>query len=527
MNKFIRRSLFLVLIFLGILEYFLLIPIGFYTSSIIYFGIATIIIVSIIKTYGKKISKGGAKDFSALPILLSFALVVIILGGTLVFSPIFNGKKYRDILPQPKVTDLEKELKAYDEGKTGIIPQDEAEKIMSTQVSQKGNMGSIAQIGEATKQEIKDELWYVAPLEYKGFFSWLNNKSKGTGFIMVNANTKECKVIDKNLKIQPGSYFNLDLERALFLNAPTKKYGDYTFELDDDLNPYYTVTTYKAAVGFKGEKVSGLALVNAVTGEIKHYGVEDAPKWVDRIQPMDYVEKAINFKGKYINGFSPLNDNDKFKTTEGTGVVYNNGKCYYYTGITSLGKDESSLGFYLVDSRTGETFLYKKSGAIEEVAISTAENKVKNLGYKGSFPLLVSIENKLTYFIPLLGSNNLTMSYAFVNVNDLSIVAVAPTVDQAKDEYIKYLYNKNMVSSENGKTLTKEGIIARVNSFVQQGSSYYIFTIEGEDKNFIASIEVLRTIALLKNGDKVNVEYIDNGTNEVIVKNIKILNKLN
>lgn len=528
MNKVFRGILIFLLIVLLALNYFLLIPLNFYMGAIIYFGMISIILAGIIGTF---IKKGNAEsngvEVLIIPLKLVGVLITVVFIGVIMFSPIFNGEKYRDILPEPKTEDLEKELSPYDEKKTGIIPDNEAKKIMSTQLSQKGTIGSVAQIGDITKQQIKEELWYVAPLEYRSFFSWLNNKSKGTGFVMVNASTKECKVVEKNLKVQPNGYFSSDLERSLYFNNPTKLYGDFTFELDDEENPYYTATIYSTAVGFQGRKVTGVALVNSVTGEIKNYTIEDAPKWVDRIQPLDYVEESINLKGRYINGFSPFNDRDKYKTTNGLGVVYNDGKCYYYTGITSLGKDESSLGFYLVDSRTGESFLYKKSGAIEDVAISTAENKVRNLGYKGTFPLLVNIENNLTYFIPLLGSNDLTMSYAFVNVNDPSIVSAAQSVTQAKDEYVKYLYNKNAVSNETGKVLTKEGTIIRINSFVQQGSSFYIFTLAGEEKNFVVSVELAKDIALLRSGDKVKFEYIDTHTKEVNVNNVEILSSLN
>lgn len=522
MKNIFRIILYLLLALLVLLNYFLLIPVGFYKSFIIYLGIIITIVSIIILSYTLKAKDGSTnKKIIKIPSVIVTLVVIIVAGGTIISSPIFNGKKYRDKLPETQIIDLEQELTPYDEKKTGILPEKEARKIMSTQLSQNGNIGSIVQIGDITKQKIGSELWFVAPLEYNGLFSWINNRDKGTGFIMVNASTKLCKVVDENIKIQPSGYFMDDLGRVLYKKDPSKIYGDFTLELDEELNPYFTATTYTNAVGLNGVKVTGIALVNAITKEINYYTVEETPEWVDRIQPLEYIEKAINYRGKYINGFSPFNDKDKYKSTNGIGIVYNNEKCYYYTGITSLGEDESSLGFYLIDSRTGQPYLYKKSGAIENVAVSTAENKVKNLGYVGTFPLLINIENNLTYFIPLLGSNDLTMSYAFVNVEDPSIVAAAPTINQAEDEYVKYIYNRNVLNNKGGDVLTKEGVINRINSYVQQGNSYYVFTLEGEEKTFVASIEIGTGVALLQKGDRISIEYIDSKGDIANIKKIE------
>jgi hypothetical protein len=55
----------------------------------------------------------------------------------------------------------------------------------------------------------------------------------------------------------------------------------------------------------------------------------------------------------WIWNFSNAN---KLQITEGLTLVYgNDNKSYWYTGLTSVGKDESAVGFVLVDTRTKET----------------------------------------------------------------------------------------------------------------------------------------------------------------------------
>jgi hypothetical protein len=52
---------------------------------------------------------------------------------------------------------------------------------------------------------------------------------------------------------------------------------------------------------------------------------------------------------------------DKLQITEGLTLVYGkDSKSYWYTGLTSVGKDESAVGFVLVDTRTKETTFINK-----------------------------------------------------------------------------------------------------------------------------------------------------------------------
>jgi hypothetical protein len=52
---------------------------------------------------------------------------------------------------------------------------------------------------------------------------------------------------------------------------------------------------------------------------------------------------------------------NKLQITEGLTLVYgDDNKSYWYTGLTSVGKEESAVGFVLVDTRTKEaTFINK------------------------------------------------------------------------------------------------------------------------------------------------------------------------
>lgn len=60
-----------------------------------------------------------------------------------------------------------------------------------------------------------------------------------------------------------------------------------------------------------------------------------------------------------------------------------------------------------MNQRTMETKYYEIEGAIEDSAMTSAEGKVQNLGYKATFPLLLNIDAEPTYFMALKDASGL------------------------------------------------------------------------------------------------------------------------
>ncbi|OPJ59397.1 cell shape-determining protein [Clostridium oryzae] len=507
-----------LIIVLVLLNYLLLIPFGFFLGSYIYFGlIAVLIIDMIIAAINWKKYKGNGKanlserlNRVGRPVIcISILHIVIGVVVLVIFSPLFRANSYKNLLSAPVEKKFVKEISPFDISKAPIVTKSTARQIADKNLSQDGTLGSRAKMDTLTLQNINDQLYWVAPLEHSGFFSWFNNKQEGTPYIMVNATTKETKLVRSHIRYQPRAYFGQDLARKLYADNKSAAYEDFTFEVDDNGHPYWTATIIKNTIGFSGKTATGVALVDAETGDIKDYSIDNAPKWVDRIQPADIVRNNINYRGKYIHGFSPFNNNGKIKTTGGMGIVYNEGKCYFYTGITSVGKDQSSMGFYLVDTRTMKTTLFRLSGSTEDAAIKSAEGKVQNLGYTGSFPILMNVANSPTYFVPLQDKNNLTKMYAMVNVEDYTIIGTGETVDECKEEYIKLLANKNSLSNSTGEKKVITGTVSRIGSYIEQGNSYYVITIDKQNGIFTIPEAYSKKLAITKAGDTIRIKYIE------------------
>ncbi|MGG7060583.1 cell shape-determining protein, partial [Clostridium tertium] len=143
--------------------------------------------------------------------------------------------------------------------------------------------------------------------------------------------------------------------------------------------------------------------------------------------------------------------------TEGTSLVYgNDNKAYWYTGITSSGGDESTIGFMLVDTRTKEAKLYKQPGATETAAMRSAEGKVQEKNYEATFPVMYNILGKPTYVSSLKDKAGLVKMVSFVSVEDFSVLGLGETKEEALRNYREALASKgNNIKIENDTTTDK------------------------------------------------------------------------
>jgi archaellum component FlaC len=192
-------------------------------------------------------------------------------------------------------------------------------------------------------------------------------------------------------------------------------------------------------------------------------------------------------------------------------------KSYWYTGLTSVGNDESSVGFVLVDTRTKETTFYKQSGATEYAAQSSAEGKVQEKGYRASLPIPYNINNIPTYVMTLKDDGGLVKMYAMVAINDYTIVGVGNSMRETLTSF-KSVYNMagnkiNPTSSDTKKQI--RSIVTRIQSDVKNGNSFYYFKVKDYPNIFVGSSQVSSEIPISVVGDSVKVSF-DLDTEKII-----------
>ncbi|GIM29121.1 hypothetical protein CPJCM30710_17870 [Clostridium polyendosporum] len=521
--------LIMVLVVFGCAEYIFLMPLNLsYSGTWIFAILVTGVLggLAFLKMYEDE--KYISSKARVLPLAPAIVMIVGFIVMLVVSLPIFRSDDYRRLIGSVQEKTFTSEIQVVDLTQLPVVKENYAKSLAEKKL---GNLGSKVKIGEPTLQNNNGELRYVFPLLHRSFFKWASSPQGTPGYIVVSAtNDKDVKLVDEIngqkifIKYQTEAFFGDDVRRRLFFSGTglaTKGLTDFTFEIDNTGKPYWTTTVYEHTIGLSGSKAVGTAIMDTQTGEVKVYTVENTPDWVSRIQPQDIVENQVNSWGKYVHGWwnSFFSENDVLKTTEGYGIVFNNGRTYFYTGITGSGRDESTTGFMLVDTKTGQATYFKMSGGTEIAAEKSAESEIKNMGYKAAFPTLINVENIPTYFITLHDNEGLAKRFALVSVSNVGIVGVGRDVNEAKASYLKSLNTKGGVLGGAGEEKTLEAVVIRIGEYQSEASSYYAIILQGnENKLFNPPISLSPELPITKEGDTVRITFVDTGYGSINVK---------
>ncbi|MGC9361855.1 MAG: hypothetical protein ACP5F3_02895 [Candidatus Syntrophosphaera sp.] len=478
---------------------------------------------------------------------LGFFLVAWLILVPLFSSGMFNPGKYRNLIGEVEKTEFGELVSPVNLDQVPIIDSAFASSLAEKKLGEDFALGSRVTLGTPTIQMVQNRLFWVIPLLHSGFYKWFTNRENGTpGYIKVSAtNPQDVTFVRRlngkpmSIRYQRNSYFGQDLYRHLYFNGFAGKglAGD-TFEIDDNGEPYWTISTYTHKIGVSGEEATGLITVHAETGEITYYpvvktadGYDDSniPAWVDRVHPSYFVIPQLSWWGKYVNGFwnTLFGKRDMLEVTRGYNVIYGRDqRSYFYTGLSSVGADEGTVGFSLTDTRDKSSHLYLLSGATELAAMRSAEGKVQNFNYYATFPILVNINGKPTYFMTLKDGAGLVKMFSFVSVRDFSLVGVGETVRHAKDNYQMALAGSRIGTIPEGseKPLQIEGTVTRFGSDTKDGRTYYYFKLaEHPAKIYIANSNLSAYLPLTRSGDRIRVSYLDSEDIEISLTKLENL----
>lgn len=517
-----KNLLFVILFFLLIYLTMPVLNYGFYSI-----GILILLLLLFLFLFSLGITTDAAKkkfivNHKPKKWMLSFiALVLAYLTILpLVTSATFlHTSKYQKMIGEVKKgNEIAKHIAPISMDKIRVVDQNLAyllgEKIIGSQPA----LGSQIQLGKFSIQKVNNELFWIAPLLHSGFFKWFNNSEGTPGYVMVSAtNERDVRLVESvknkpiHIKYQPSAYFQSDIHRHVYFNGyATVGLEDFVFEIDEAGNPYWVISTYQKEIGFSGKNATGVIVVDAQTGVINEYDVAATPAWVDRIQPAVIIEEQLNDWGEYINGYWNFSNRDKLQITEGLTLVYGkNDRSYWYTGLTSVGSDESAVGFVLVDTRTKETTFYKQSGATEYAAQQSAEGKVQEKGYSASLPIPYNINNIPTYVMTLKDDGGLVKMYAMVAINDYTIVGVGNSMRETLTAF-KSAYNSSGNKINPGVSDAKkslQSVITRIQNDVKNGNSFYYFTVKDYPSIFVGSTQVSGELPITVVGDSVEISF--------------------
>lgn len=468
-----------------------------------------------IKTFSKPI-------IGAIGAVLAIVLFTII--GSAVGAQIFNAKSYNQLITLTD-SDFVKDVSEISQSQIPVVDRDTAARLGKRKLGEMSDLVSQFEIAEDyTQINYKNKPTRVTPLEYGDIIKWFNNQSNGLpAYISVDMATQDTTLVrlKEGMKYSESELFMRNIHRYLRFKYPTTIFDTVSFEIDDNGTPYWVASTVKYRIGlWSGRDIGGAVLVNAITGESQYYPLDKVPTWVDQVFDSSMVIEQLDLNGKYRSGYfnSIFGQKGVVQTTSGYNYLAIDDDVWLYTGMTSIVSDESNVGFVLVNLRTKEAKYYAVPGAEEYSAMESAEGQVQNLKYESTFPLLLNVSNRPTYFMSLKDNAGLVKMYAFVDVQQYQVVGIGNTVDAARENYISKLGDEDIevTDTEPAKERTVSGKITAINAAVVDGNTKYYIMVEGDENVYTVDISMSNKLPFANVGDTIEITLTDKGKGEQI-----------
>jgi len=459
--------------------------------------------------------RGTLSKVSRVPFIIIGVLIGVMILGSIWSSVFLHTKAYSSLLTigEGNFTEEVAEI-SFDQ--IPMLDSASATVLADRKLGELSDLVSQFEVSTSTAQiSYKNKPVRVTYLTYGDFFKWLNNRQKGIpAYVSVDMVSQEVSVVrlDEGIKYSPSEYFFRNINRYLRFKYPTYIFGNVDFEVDEDGKPYWVATVLTKTIGlFGGEDAKGVVLVDAVTGESTFFDAQNVPLWVDRVYTADLIISQYDYYGRYKNGYlnAFFGQTGCTATTDGYNYITQDSDVWVYTGITSIGGDESNVGFILVNQRTKETRYYPIAGAEEYSAMNSAKGAVQQFGYSATFPLLLNLSGQPTYFMALKDASNLVKMYAMVNVQQYQVVATGTTVALCEQEYLKLLAQNGIIVDDTPVPVIDKkeisGVVAEIRSAVLDGSTWYYIRLLGKDVFYRVSAAESATAIILDVGDRVTL----------------------
>lgn len=458
-----------------------------------------------------------------------FVLLGVLAGVLAVAYTLFGGRTYFHAeayanLVTPTSSVFSADVDTVDENTLPVVDKAYGARLGALKLGEFSGLGSEFQVGQYSDILYQGEQYLVAPLEYRDIFKWLNNRETGTaGYILINKVTEETQLINltaregTGLKYVESAYFDQDLLRQTYFNGTTKyERIAVHFEIDEAMHPYFVVQLGLPTIFVNGGRdVVAIALVDAITGEVTIHETDEVPAFVDNVYNDRLVLEQLNYYGTLREGFlnSIFNQVGVLTPSPGTRTIMNSGELYHFTGLTSTGGDESTVGFVYVNLRTKESTLYSFSGATEYAAMNKSLTLIPQTNISSSFPVPVSIDEVSTYYLLIKGADGRIIRHVFMSVQDLQVFGIGFNQTSAYNDYLL-----NIDSDSNQALNTVSGEILAIDSYVLAGNTVYLISLE--DGSYTLNVSnvsslIINQLIQLNVGDTVTLQLAGNNITRI------------
>jgi hypothetical protein len=314
-----------------------------------------------------------------------------------------------------------------------VVPEESAifagEKVI-------GQLGAYYRVGAYNVQSDSGRLVWVAPLDFQGLVQWLVRRTS-PGVVIVNAENPDAPAELRQraaLRYIPSAFLNDNLRRHVWLTYGTELLLEETLQIDAEGNPRYLVTLGRPTIGWSGEKVTAVVIVDPATGameRIPRSQFDHLPAWVSRVYPSDLVLEYNDWFGRYVHGWwnaqVARRDVHLPARDEVFGIILADGRFVWFVDHTSPSATDASMtGFTYTDSRTGAMVYYTSSGGEYNsygAEQAVAGNPIIKQGRLiPTQPILYSLFAQNTWVIPAVADNGKFQTLALVQASGGHVV---------------------------------------------------------------------------------------------------------
>lgn len=527
--------------------YFMLPPLNFKsTETYMFFGIIAAIYIGLtFVTSNAQLHPEYieyVKRRSIVPVVVIALLVAVVGVGTVISSVVLRAKSYSNIIAVDETKNFSEEIEEADFKSVPVLDNAAASVLANR------TLGDLAAINKVSQFEVDTALTQInykgspvklATLAYGDVFKWIKNTSEGfPGYIIVDMVTQKAELVTlpegSYIRYSPNEHFSKYLMRHVRFSYPTYIFDTPRFEINEEGKPFWIVPVLDKTIGlFGGTDVKGLVMVDAVSGEMTEYSIDEARsskelQWIDGIYSANLLVEQYNYYGQYQKGFinSILGQDGVRLTTEGSNFLAQNDDVYLYTGVTSAGNDQAIIGFVLINMRTKAAEYYAVSGAKEYSAMASAQGEVQDYEYAATFPILLNIKGQPTYFMSLKDSGSIVKRYAMVNVQNYQVAVTGNTIAQCTEAYAEKLKQNNInikidideiIDATEGNEGTNDGTaveyetvkgtVTDIRTAVMGGESVYFIELDGKGVYYSIAASDAENVVIMNKGDKISVKF--------------------
>ncbi|GAE94052.1 hypothetical protein JCM21714_3183 [Gracilibacillus boraciitolerans JCM 21714] len=271
----------------------IILVIGYLTTGIIfYFAIpaitvpnmllANIIVAAIFLPLFLYVIQPGKKVETSVmkPIVLFFsvgfiALIVIIVLG---FTTLDDAHQSISVTEEEEAKPLTK-----DETPITVAPEFARNKIQKA-MSVVPNP-QFYDLGKLQVQKVEEEVVYVAPVEFAGFWKFLRGKETAGYFTISATNVNaQPEFHDSAMQYTNSSYFHKYVKRVIYNQYPQYiQSGEAQIEIDEDGKPWYVQTIYRPMHVTNKPNLNALKVVviDPTSGDMKMFETNEAPDFIE------------------------------------------------------------------------------------------------------------------------------------------------------------------------------------------------------------------------------------------------------